>query len=100
VGKFQCKAWQDKGPDLPLSKQESGATFMTAVETVAITEQQKFKSSPGEDGGKIRVLIVDDGDINRKLAKILIEQLGGKADLAENGSEAVEACEKYKSISS
>jgi signal transduction histidine kinase/CheY-like chemotaxis protein len=81
---------------LRLIKQATGSAFMPARETIAVPEHQKFKIRSGEADGKLRVLIVDDSDINRKLAKILIEQLGGKADLAENGSVAVEACKNNK----
>lgn len=38
-----------------------------------------------------RVLIVDDNNINRKLDQLLIEELGGDFDLAENGMQAVDA---------
>ncbi len=81
---------------LPLTKQSAGRASIPAGKTVAVSENQGFQLRPGEAGGKLRVLIVDDSDINRKLAKILIEQLGGKADLAENGSLAVEACKRNK----
>ncbi len=38
-----------------------------------------------------RVLIVDDNEINRELAQLLIAELGGKSDVAENGVKAVDA---------
>jgi signal transduction histidine kinase/DNA-binding response OmpR family regulator len=43
-----------------------------------------------------RILIVDDNDINRKLAQLLVEQLSGEFDLAENGAQAVDACSRKK----
>ena len=58
------------------------------------SESHAIKLRSRETGGKLRVLIVDDGDINRKLAKILMEQLGGETDLAENGAQAVDACNR------
>ncbi len=39
-----------------------------------------------------RVLIVDDNNINRKLMQLLVMELGGEFDLAENGSQSVDAC--------
>ncbi len=38
-----------------------------------------------------RALIVDDNNINRKLAQLLIAELGGESDLAEDGVQAVDA---------
>jgi signal transduction histidine kinase/HPt (histidine-containing phosphotransfer) domain-containing protein len=80
---------------LRLTKQAAGSAFMPAGESISVPENQKFKPGSGVAGGIPRVLIVDDSDINRKLGKILIEQLGGKADLAENGLLAVEACKQH-----
>jgi signal transduction histidine kinase/HPt (histidine-containing phosphotransfer) domain-containing protein/ActR/RegA family two-component response regulator len=80
---------------LRLSKQTTGHAFMPPGQA-ALPEHHAFKLRPGKAGEKLRVLIVDDSEINRKLAKILIEQLGGTADLAENGLLAVEACKKNK----
>ncbi len=39
-----------------------------------------------------RALIVDDNNINRKLAQLLIAELGGEFDSAEDGAQAVDAC--------
>ena len=39
-----------------------------------------------------RVLIVDDNNINRKLVQLLVAELGGEFDSAENGVQAVDAC--------
>ncbi len=38
-----------------------------------------------------RVLIVDDNSINRKLAQLLVTELGGEFDFAEDGVQAVDA---------
>jgi two-component system sensor histidine kinase BarA len=43
--------------------------------------------------GKV-VLIVDDNNINRKLVQLLVAELGGSFDLAENGLQAVDACSR------
>ena len=42
----------------------------------------------------LRVLVVDDNEINRKLAGILLQQLGATIDQAENGVAAVDACSR------
>lgn len=41
-----------------------------------------------------RVLVVDDNHINRKLGPLLIAELGGEFELAENGVQAVDACSR------
>ncbi|HUX91471.1 MAG TPA: response regulator [Gallionellaceae bacterium] len=41
-----------------------------------------------------RVLVVDDNNINRKLMQLLVAELGGEFDLAENGVQAVDACSR------
>ncbi len=51
-----------------------------------------FRLKTKEDGRKLSVLIVDDNEINRKLVKILVEQLGASSDQAQNGAEALDAC--------
>lgn len=38
-----------------------------------------------------RILIVDDNHINRKLVQLLVEEMGGVFDLAENGVQAIDA---------
>ena len=41
-----------------------------------------------------RALIVDDNNINRKLMQLLVAELGGEFDSAENGVQAVDACSR------
>jgi len=61
---------------------------------VSRQHENTFKLKPSVSGGNLRVLIVDDNEINRKLVQILVEQLGGETVLAENGVEAVDASSK------
>jgi signal transduction histidine kinase/CheY-like chemotaxis protein/HPt (histidine-containing phosphotransfer) domain-containing protein len=75
---------------LRLPKQR--AAFITLGPTMASPEANVFLLKSKETGEKPHVLIVDDNEINRKLVKILVEQMGGETDLAENGLQAVEAC--------
>ena len=42
----------------------------------------------------LRVLVVEDNDINRRLAMLMLQKLGCRPDFANNGDEAVEAWEK------
>ena len=48
-----------------------------------------------DSGGNLRVLIVDDNDINRMLVQVLVQQLGCDTDLAEDGVQAVAACTQH-----
>jgi CheY-like chemotaxis protein len=41
----------------------------------------------------LRILIVDDSEVNRKVASLMLKKLGHHADLATNGIEAIEAIE-------
>lgn len=68
------------------------AIYGCAKQVKAETVTKELKLQPGETGANLSVLIVDDNEINRKLAKILVDQLGGNTDLAENGMQAVSAC--------
>jgi two-component system sensor histidine kinase/response regulator len=69
-----------------------GKIFLSANKINAVPESQTYQLRSREAGGKLRVLIVDDNEINRELAKILVEQLGGETDTAEDGLQAVAAC--------
>jgi len=40
---------------------------------------------------QLRILIVDDIEINRRIEALMARKLGHQADLAENGNEAIEA---------
>ena len=56
----------------------------------ALPEQSRH----GAVATALRVLVVDDNEINRKLAGILLQQLGATIDQAENGVAAVDACSR------
>lgn len=46
-----------------------------------------------EDISNLRILIVDDVAVNRKLLQLMLIRLGYRADIATNGKEAVESME-------
>ena len=87
-----CVSKPAKSTELHL---ELGNIFLRDKKINAVPESKAFKLQSVETGGKLRVLIVDDNEINRRLAKILVEQLGGETDLAEDGSQAVAACAQH-----
>ncbi|TWT37387.1 Sensory/regulatory protein RpfC [Posidoniimonas corsicana] len=80
-----------------------GSTFVARVATGALTEteepQPEQHSPAGDvsaqvtsasDFNGLRVLVVDDGDTNRKLLRLLLERGGAKVRMAENGQVAVD----------
>jgi CheY-like chemotaxis protein len=64
------------------------------------TEQQFSKPSEEEnktkavDYSNIKILLAEDNRINQKVMEKMIEQLGAKIDIAEDGEKAIEAVEQ------
>ncbi|CAN5321742.1 N/A [soil metagenome] len=56
--------------------------------------QRQVRLHSARDGGALHALVVDDNEINRKLAIIMIEELGGVCDIASDGAQAVQACQE------
>ncbi|MGG4340056.1 response regulator [Paenibacillus lautus] len=79
------------------SKEGKGATFVFTI-CVHTHEEEYHRLREAERSAKYRVhgekqpniLIVDDHPINRKLMDSMLEKMGMKADMAEDGRQAVE----------
>ncbi|KOP66496.1 histidine kinase [Bacillus sp. FJAT-18019] len=79
------------------SKEGQGATFVFTI-CVHTHEQGDLRIREEDHSDKYRlhrerqpnILIVDDHPINRKLMDSMLEKMGLKADLAEDGKQAVE----------
>jgi two-component system, sensor histidine kinase len=79
------------------SKEGKGATFVFTI-CVHTHEEEYHRLREEERSAKYRVhgerqpniLIVDDHPINRKLMESMLEKMGMKADMAEDGRQAVE----------
>lgn len=61
---------------------------MAASEEITTENQLRWEFSPA------RVLVVDDGDENRELVKVVLEEIGLKVESAENGEVAVEKAQR------
>lgn len=68
--------------------------FISSKNRAADTKPQTLHMQFKKTDGKFCALIVDDNQINQKLAMLLVKQLGGESDIAENGAQAVDACHR------
>ncbi|WP_438495011.1 response regulator [Paenibacillus sp. IHBB 3054] len=84
------------------SMEEKGATFVFTIEAAKPEDElaRGFQEvEPYEDVDNQRwrrkVLVVDDHPINQRLMVSMLDKLGYDADVAEDGSQAVELAMKY-----
>jgi signal transduction histidine kinase/ActR/RegA family two-component response regulator len=72
-----------------------GSTFSFEVPTRFVSTQltPEVATSPGENDK--RVLLVEDTDMNRQLARILLDRLGWTVDEAYDGAQALTALEAH-----
>lgn len=86
------------------SQEGQGARFIFTV-TMEKAEDQKEQNTPYDINADLscegsasvkehRILLVEDIEVNRKLACIMFEKLNCNCDMAVNGKEALEACSK------
>lgn len=83
------------------SMEEKGATFVFSIQ-VAVPEHELEGCSREEEGtadqvdeaNRSKVLVVDDHPINQRLMVSMLDKLGYRADVAEDGNQAVELARK------
>jgi CheY-like chemotaxis protein/HPt (histidine-containing phosphotransfer) domain-containing protein len=63
---------------------------MNASEKTPLITRHSLKELRVLEMASIRILVADDDEVNRKVAKGILERFGYQADFAENGKEAVE----------
>jgi len=81
-----------------------GSTFHFTISLRPANPQEVVLSQPMNDSRRgstlidnkppslpLRILLVEDNETNQKLARLLLERMGYRADIAGNGLEAIEA---------
>lgn len=87
----------EKGAKLCLFKPVRRADLLEAVRGLESARhpskrgESKLGNRPGSVDSSIRVLVVEDNELMRKLAVRQLEGLGAKVDVASNGFDAVES---------
>ena len=67
-----------------------GVMFLEPQQALAASEEIVSESQPRWQFPPAQVLVVDDGDENRELVTVVLEEIGLKVEGAENGQVAVE----------
>ncbi|MBU3916316.1 response regulator [bacterium] len=83
-----------------ISKENEGSTFwftakLERSDAIATTQQAKFsavKSTP-VNRKNIRILLVDDDEINQEVSKVLLKKEGFTIDIADSGRKAIKILE-------
>lgn len=87
------------------SEYEKGSVFYAEIEQSVVDdtpiELDKFKESKDEFSfgtlkvDDVRVLVVDDNEVNRRVVSMSFAYYGMEVDLAASGDEAIDKCSKY-----
>lgn len=68
-----------------------GSTFWLEIEVERAAQPAAVDVEPLDTLSGVRVLVVDDNEVNRTIAAKMLEMLGAEAATAASGSQAVEA---------
>jgi len=76
---------------------EAGRRLSQSPQAPGTNDTRFLKRAEGETGEAkpLRILVAEDHDTNRRLAMLMLEKLGHRADVAGNGREVVEAWERF-----
>lgn len=91
--------WHEASNDQPGSTFLFTASFRTHADQ---TESTQFEIWPGQEEAaaqatdpSLKILIAEDNDVNQLVLKKMIEKLGHKTTLVQNGKEALAAARRY-----
>ncbi len=87
----EARATADEATPRPEGSVISETRLSSAIDTANSSER-----TPTTDGldHRVRALVVEDNLVNQKVSVRMLERLGCQVDIAVNGREAVEYCEK------
>ena len=95
-GTVSVKSKVDKGSTFSFRLSFKKTTTHTAIETVKRAPASQKYLSNKKNGNNRKVLIVEDVPLNQLLIKVIVEGFGFAADMAENGTMAIDCLEKNK----
>lgn len=104
VRQDQKEDLQDKNPDSKyISKPVKFPELIDHIHTICEKEernedaiQKAIEHINIAEEYPMKILIVEDGSVNQKLAKLFLEKLGYVSDIVANGKEAVDAVARQK----
>ena len=77
------------------SEQGKGTVFLISLELPITSEgEAKEKAAEQKDFSRHRVLLVEDNEVNREIAILILSQTGFEVETAEDGQEAVDTVSK------
>ncbi|WP_226636302.1 ATP-binding protein [Brevundimonas poindexterae] len=77
----------------PAPAVEAGPVAAEPVETSPVAEPEVAVEEVAEDDAPMRVLVVDDHDINRRAIQLILQPLGCEVTTAADGLLALKACD-------
>jgi CheY-like chemotaxis protein len=80
------------GYDECLSRPAKGSELLAALNAAGVRRPDAFAPAGSGEMGGLRILVVDDHEINRDLITIMLESHGAQVEQATNGAAAVDAC--------
>jgi PAS domain S-box-containing protein len=82
----------------PVKASQLYDALLSALAEQARPAQEPAQTEAGEAGtvSPLRILLAEDNAVNQKVALLILEKLGYRADVASNGFEALEALERQR----